>query len=852
MDEYGRITKDSIAGLTGSLLVLRGWQRQMIAEVFARDPITGRRLHRTAMLGMARKQGKSSIAAVIALEGLVLGGDGAEVYSAASDRAQAKIILTTAKKTVSLVPELSSRLKLYRDAIEDPVTGSIYKALSADAYCVAPGTLVDLPDGRRAPIGALSSGDGIIGFSGGPVFDSVGSSGVREASPCVRVVTERGREVVATEDHPFLVREKCADKTYERTTVWKVAKNLLPTDRVMVGLGWSDDYVGVPLLKDEAWALGVMTGDGYARRFRLTSTDSEVSTRFDAFLRESLESSLKAWGDGKTWEIAGNGRWRHSGGRDWVRRHFGRAVAGDKVVPDVVWTGTREDWAGFLAGYLDTDGCVPKDRPMVVWTSKSFELVVGVQALLARLGVNARVTRYSRDYTYKGVTERRPIWYVYVNGAGQVRMLADLLPVTHERKARLLHRFDDVVSERSYRLWDSDLVALVEPVGALETTALSVERTHAHVTAGLVSHNSQEGLSPTLVLADELHAWPNRDLYDVLALAMGTRVDPLMLIVTTAGVLVDSRGRQSIANSLWEYGCRVASGEVVDPTFYMAWYSAEDGCDISDERAWADANPGLGDILDRTELATAAKRAMTGGFSESEFRIKRLNQWVTASTVALPGGMFEALGIPAQIRAAAREPELQAKLAEKMTRPATEPRVIFFDGSFSRDCTALVECFLDGYLRVVDCWERPPDDDMWRVPMGEVENVLFTAVRDTNVLEVAADPFRWAKELEDWRSHDLPVLEFPTSSPQRMVPAWAAFYDGVMSGNMSHDGDVRLERHMRNMVLKVDRLGPRPVKEHRGSARSIDLGICAIGAYIRAMYYASQETSVEPLIAWGD
>jgi len=316
-------------------------------------------------------------------------------------------------------------------------------------------------------------------------------------------------------------------------------------------------------------------------------------------------------------------------------------------------------------------------------------------------------------------------------------------------------------------------------------------------------------------------------------------------------VLVDSRGRQSIANSLWEYGCKVASGEIVDPTFYMAWYSAENGCSITDERAWADANPGLDDILDRTELATAAKRSMTGGFSESEFRIKRLNQWVTASTVALPGGMFEALGIPAQIRAT-KNPNAQSELAAKMIRPATDPRVIFFDGSFSRDCTALVECFLDGYLRVLDCWERPSDDDMWRVPMSEVANVVFTAVRDTNVLEVAADPFRWAKELEDWRSHDIPVLEFPTSSPQRMVPAWAAFYDAVLSGSLSHDGDVRLERHMRNMVLKVDRLGPRPVKEHRGSARSIDLGICAIGAYIRAMYYASQETSDEPLIAWGD
>jgi phage terminase large subunit-like protein len=346
---------------------------------------------------------------------------------------------------------------------------------------------------------------------------------------------------------------------------------------------------------------------------------------------------------------------------------------------------------------------------------------------------------------------------------------------------------------------------------------------------------TKEGLSPTLVIADELHAWPNRELYDVLALGMGGRVDPMMLIVTTAGVLVDTRGQQSIAHSLFEYGLKVASGEVVDPTFYLAWWSADDGCDIMDKRAWDDANPGLGDILDAEELASAAARAKSGGFKESEFRIKRLNQWVTSSNVALPGGMFEAL-----VMGHDHDDDL-------------EPRVLFFDGSFNHDCTALLECFYDGCEQVVDCWEKPDDNDAgWRVPMGEVENRVFTHCGEKNVVEVAADPFRWAKELEDWSNAGLPVLEYPTSAPSRMVPAWAKFYDAVTGGLIHHDGDPRLLRHARNTTLKTDRLGPRPVKEHRSSGRAIDLLICAVGAYDRATWHASQEVVSEPLIAWGE
>jgi phage terminase large subunit-like protein len=344
---------------------------------------------------------------------------------------------------------------------------------------------------------------------------------------------------------------------------------------------------------------------------------------------------------------------------------------------------------------------------------------------------------------------------------------------------------------------------------------------------------TKEGLSPTLVLCDELHAWPNRELYDVLTLAMGARLDPLLLIVTTAGVMTDTRGQESIAHSLFEYGLRVASGEVTDPTFYMAWWAAEDGADILDRQAWDDANPGLDDILDLSELTSSAQRARSGGLKESEFRIKRLNQWVTGSTVALPSGMFE-------------------KLVMEHTHKDTDERVIFFDGSFNHDCTALIECFLDGCLQVIDCWERPEDDEMWRVPMGEVENTLFMRVGATEVLEVAADPFRWAKELDNWKTAGLPIMEYPTSSPQRMVPAWTKFYDAVLAGELHHDGDKRLMRHARNTVLKVDRLGPRPVKEHKGSPRSIDLLICAVGAYDRATWFASQEVVTEPLIAWGE
>lgn len=473
--DKGRITKDSIAGRTGAPLATLDWQDQLIRLTFARDPQTGRRRHRTAYWSMARKNGKTGIVAPIALQGLILEGDGAEVYSCAADRKQAGLVFEAAKRTVELDPELRGMLKCYRDAIEYPATGSVYRALSSEAF-------------------------------------------------------------------------------------------------------------------------------------------------------------------------------------------------------------------------------------------------------------------------------------------------------------------------------------------------------------------TKEGLSPTLVIADELHAWPTRELYDVMALAMGARRDPLMLIVTTAGVKADQTGGDSICYTLYQYGRRVAAGEVDDPTFFFACWEAPTDCRPDDPKAQRAANPGLGVILDPSELQAQARKALIGGMSESEYRIKRLNQWVNTATAALPHGLFES-----------------RKVDRRLTR--TEPIVLFFDGSFNHDSTGLVGCSLDGHLETMASWERPIDNPAWRVPISEVDARVRELCRDYNVVELAADPYRWAKEMQEWMAADLPVVEYPTSSPSRMVPAWAKFYDGIVAGAITHDGDPRLVRHIGNMILKVDRLGPRPVKDHRGSPRSIDLGICAVGAYDRATAYTPEEEP-EILVAY--
>lgn len=132
VDAFGTITKDSVAGKSGERLVLRDWQRQLMNNVFA---IEGNGYkHRLSLIGQPRKNGKSALGSTIALYSLILGPKGGEVYSCAADREQARIVFADAKRMIEANPELMQVAKLYRDAIEIPTTGSIYRVLSAEAF----------------------------------------------------------------------------------------------------------------------------------------------------------------------------------------------------------------------------------------------------------------------------------------------------------------------------------------------------------------------------------------------------------------------------------------------------------------------------------------------------------------------------------------------------------------------------------------------------------------------------------------------------------------------------------------------------------------------------------------------
>lgn len=122
--------------LAGKPFELILWQKAIIANLFGWRRADGTRRYREAFILVPRKNGKTPLAAGIALYLLCCDGEiGAQVYSAGADREQAALIFRWAAAMVLNEPELEARCSIYKTtkAVEFRETRSIYKALSADA-----------------------------------------------------------------------------------------------------------------------------------------------------------------------------------------------------------------------------------------------------------------------------------------------------------------------------------------------------------------------------------------------------------------------------------------------------------------------------------------------------------------------------------------------------------------------------------------------------------------------------------------------------------------------------------------------------------------------------------------------
>jgi phage terminase large subunit-like protein len=364
--------------------------------------------------------------------------------------------------------------------------------------------------------------------------------------------------------------------------------------------------------------------------------------------------------------------------------------------------------------------------------------------------------------------------------------------------------------------------------GAGSYKALSAEAGHKH------------GLNPHLVINDELHVHPTKDLTVAMGSGMGARRQPLLIHLTTS----DFERPGSICNEMHDYASKVRDGIIVDSSFLPIIYEASRDDDWTDAATWYKANPNLGISVSRDFIARKCQRAQDTPAEENEFKRLHLNIRTEQAVRWLPMEKWDACEVVCD------DEELLGK-----------PCMGGLDLAATSDITALVLLFdLDNGVRRLLCFFWVPEAQLLnpRNPNREAyqewakAGVLRTTPedmidygfvrRDINqigeqykIIDLAIDRLfqgaQLANELDEKDGFEVTgfgqgfmSMAAPTLELERLI----------LSGKLDHGGNPVLRWMAANVAVKYDEAGNMKPNKAKSSGK-IDGIVCAIMALGRAM-----------------
>jgi phage terminase large subunit-like protein len=361
---------------------------------------------------------------------------------------------------------------------------------------------------------------------------------------------------------------------------------------------------------------------------------------------------------------------------------------------------------------------------------------------------------------------------------------------------------------------------------------------------------TKHGFNASGIIFDELHAQPNRDLWDVLTLGSGdAREQQIVFAITTAGF-----DRHSICYEQRQYAEKVRDGVIIDPTFLPVIYALKDGANWEDEKEWAAANPSLGKIMDLEKIRDAYKKAKETPALENSFRRLRLNEWTTSEVKYIDMAEWDSC---------------EGKFSYEDLRGM--PCYAHMDLSSTTDLSAMALVFPmpeDLFRALIFFWvpkdniaDRARRDrvpyDMWS-QAGLIEatpgNVIdYQAIlrrfdqlaKDFDIRELGYDPWGATKLVQDIVTAGFPAEKLVEirQGNKTLSPPTKELHKLVRSGKFEHDGNPVLRWNVSNTMLEISEPELWKPSKKRSTER-IDGCVAVICALSRAMVHTEAGESV--------
>ncbi len=380
------------------------------------------------------------------------------------------------KEYAQLMAMFPDVIEYARKDVEIPVSDVLMKGIPWK--CVVGSTPIMTPSG---PVAArdLKVGDEVIAWNeqnNSPVVSTISHQGINSPEPIYWITTYQGRKIGVNGEHPFLTDDG-----------WAKASDLTVGTNLLIGHGYSNISTDNTITDDDARFLGIMVGDGS------TSGKTIMLHNIDQNLISWVKSYVSDYGcvlgtahRGVSMTISqGPDATRSSKNR--IKELIQRSGLRDqncytKRIPQIVWQSGPTAWAAFLSGYLDTDGSVNYKKGETIWVSSNRPLLEDCQTMLALLGIDSTLYDVPK-YDYE---KRQACYRLLVRSKKYNKALSRLLSPIIERKQIPIKE----ITGRSTAIFPYDQIKKIELGEPEETMAIGVDGFHTHITAGLVTHNT--------------------------------------------------------------------------------------------------------------------------------------------------------------------------------------------------------------------------------------------------------------------------------------------------------------------------------------------------------------------------
>jgi phage terminase large subunit-like protein len=354
--------------------------------------------------------------------------------------------------------------------------------------------------------------------------------------------------------------------------------------------------------------------------------------------------------------------------------------------------------------------------------------------------------------------------------------------------------------------------------------------------------DSLEGLNPHGAVIDELHAHKTREVFDVINMATGSRSQPLIFCITTAG-----DNRNGVCFEQHDYIVQVLNGRASDrgsERYFGIIYSLDPSDDWTTEESARKANPNYGVSVFPDDIMTICQQAQRSAEAQNTYLTKRLNIWVTSGTA-----YFNMLAW--ENRCKSQELKLEDFYGERC--------YIGIDLASKIDVAAKVYVFPrdDGKMVVFGRYYLPtaaaergnPNYDLYRgwsinpdvgLTLTEGEVIDFEVIEEDlkedrgnfDVAEFPYDPNQATELSTRMRNEGLNMVEI-TQNVRNLSEPMKSLEGMVLAGDILHNGDPILSWMMGNVVAKrdaKDNVYPRKIRNEN----KIDGAVALIMALARA------------------